>query len=267
MTKKPQYSSPRRRRRRRRRPNPLPLVLTAALTLFALWKLGGELADKFQSRSLMEQMRTQAVETAPTLPGETAPSEPVEVAPISVDFGELWLYYPDLVAWLYCPGTSLNYPVVQTDNNQFYVNHLPDGRESAGGSLFVDCTNSYGFTDGNTVIYGHDMKDGTMFGYLHNFDSQEYYQNHSDLYLLTPGQNYRVEILSAAVVPDNSWVYEMKLEGEPLRKWAAQAYGLSTVGTQATADLEAERYLTLSTCSYEYENARFVVIGSLKEIF
>ena len=258
-------SNGKRSAKRRRRPNPLLLLLTAAVTLFALWKLGGEVLDKTQSRALVEEMRAQAVQTPTTEPTEIAPD--MEFAPITVDFEQMWQSYPDLVAWLYCPGTSLNYPVVQTDNNQFYVSHLPNGQESASGALFVDCTNSYGFADANTLIYGHDMKDGSMFGNLHNYSMPDYYSRHKDIYLLTPGQNYRMEILTAAVVSDDSWVYEMKMDEARRKTWALDAHRLSLVGTQATADLEAEHYLTLSTCSYEYENARFVLIGSLKEIY
>lgn len=266
-----------RKRRRRRKPNPLALILTALLIAVSFWKMTSELVDKLQSRKLMTQMADQALvevtqptETQPTIsnqPEEPASAEPMEFAPITVDFSELWRSYPDLVAWLYCPTNSLNYPVMQTDNNQFYVDHRPDGKESAGGALFVDCTNAWDFSDANTVIYGHDMKDGTMFGYLHNYDNRDYYEKHSDIYLLTPGRNYRIEILATAVVPDDSWLYWKQMDAQQRKEWAMDVYQLSVIGTQNTADLDAEHYVTLSTCSYEYENARFVVVGSLKKIY
>ena len=266
-----------RKRPRRRRHNPLALLLTALLIAVSFWKMTSELVDKIQSRKLMTQMADQALvevtqptETQPIMPSrpeQTTPTEPMEFAPIAVDFSELWHSYPDLVAWLYCPTNSLNYPVMQTDNNLFYVDHRPDGKKSAGGALFVDCTNAWDFSDANTVIYGHDMKDGSMFGYLHNYDSRDYYEKHSDIYLLTPGRNYRIEILATAVVPDDSWLYWKQMDAQQRKEWAMDVYQLSVIGTQNTADLEAEHYVTLSTCSYEYENARFVVVGSLKKIY
>ena len=274
-------SSHKRKRRRRRNPNPLVLILTALLIAVSFWKMTSELVDKIQSRKLVAQMADQALveltqptetqpaetqSTTPHQPEEPASAEPMEFAPISVDFNELLHHYPDLVAWLYCPTTSLNYPVMQTDNNQFYVDHRPDGKESAGGSLFLDCTNAGDFSDANTVIYGHDMKDGTMFGYLHNYDNREYYKKHSDIYLLTPEWNYRLEILAAAVVPDDSWLYAKRMDARQRKDWAMDVYLLSMIGTQDTADLEAEHYVTLSTCSYEYENARFVLVASLKKL-
>jgi len=198
---------------------------------------------------------------------ETQPSEPIEFAPITVDFSELWRSYPDVSGWLYCPGTNINYPVVQTDNNQYYMHRLPDGRESAGGSLFVDCTNAWDFSDANSVIYGHDMKDGTMFGYLHNFDSQSYYEDHPVFYLLTPGRNYRMDIFCTAVVTSDSWIYEMQMDAASLQTWINKAEDASLIEPLNPVNREAEQFLTLSTCSYEYENARFVVIGALKKIY
>jgi len=230
-----------------------------------------ELADKIQSKKYLEELavqvveeNTQSTEAEAQQPQET---EPIEIAPIQVDFQELMLYYPDVAGWLYCPGTNVNYPVVQTDNNQYYMHRLPDGQESAGGSLFVDCTNAWGFTDANSVIYGHDMKDGSMFGYLHNFDSQSYYENHPVFYLLTPVYNYRMDIVCTAVVPSDSWIYQKQMDAEQLQSWMDQVRLTSLVQPKVQISSDMDHFLTLSTCSYEYENARFVVVGSLKKIY
>jgi len=261
---------PRRRRRKKRRTS-LPLILTVAVILFALWKLTTELIDKYQSKQYLDTLAAQAVQenTQPTVTEPEAPqeSEPIEFAPIEVDFQELWRNYPDITGWLYCPGTSINYPVVQTDNNQYYMHRLPNGEESAGGSLFVDCTNAWDFSDPNSVIYGHDMKDGSMFGYLHNFDSQSYYEDHPVFYLLTPSRNYRMDIFCTAVVPSDSWVYQMQMDEKQLQLWIDKAEDASSIQPLREVNRDAECFLTLSTCSYEYENARFVVIGSLKQIY
>ena len=258
-------------KRKRRRRKAIGLILTCLLILVALWKLTSELSDKVRSKKELDTMAAMAVQENTTI--ETAPEEEtqeprqIEVAPIQVDFQELWLYYPDIAGWLYCPGTSLNYPVVQTDNNQYYVHRLPDGRESAGGSLFVDCTNTWGYEDANTVIYGHDMKDGTMFGYLHNFDNQTYYENHPVIYLLSPGCNYRMDIICTAVVSIDSAPYLKKMDADELQSWLDELERISLIRPMQPINREAEHFLTLSTCSYEFEDARFVVIGSLKQIY
>ena len=239
--------------------------------LFALWNLTAELADKFRSKQHLDELAAQAVqENSQFSTGETQhlqDTQPMEFAPIQVDFLELMRYYPDIVGWLYCPGTSINYPVMQTDNNQYYMHRLPNGKESAGGSLFVDCTNTWGFSDTNTVIYGHDMKDGTMFGYLHNYDTQSYYEDHPVFYLLTPGCNYRVDIVCTAVIPSDSWLYQKQMDAEQLQAWIAETARISLIRPTVQFGQGTEHFLTLSTCSYEYANARFVVIGALKKIY
>lgn len=267
-TRAPEHIRRPRRRRRRRRRNPLLLILTAAVTLFALWKLTTELTDKIQSKKYLEELADQVVEeNTEATQADEPPEQTIEVAPIQVDFQELMLYYPDITGWLYCPNTSINYPVVQTDNNQYYMHRLPDGRESAGGSLFVDCTNGWGFTDANSVIYGHDMKDGTMFGYLHNFDSQTYYDNHPVFYLLTPVGNYRMDIVCTAVVPSDSTIYRKQMDPEQLEEWKNQLRQTSLIRPNVEISQDMDCFITLSTCSYEYENARFVVVGALKKIY
>lgn len=249
----------------------MPLILTVVVILFALYKLTTELVDKIQSKQYLDSLAQEVVEEntqpAETQPEETAATEPIEFAPIQVDFSQLWVNSPDVSAWLYCPGTNINYPVVQTDNNQYYMHRLPNGKESAGGSLFVDCTNAWDFSDANSVIYGHDMKDGSMFGYLHNFDSQSYYEAHPTFYLLTPSRNYRMDIVCTAVVPDDSWIYDMQMEEEALKYWINRVEDASLIDPLKPIDHEAEQFLTLSTCSYEYDNARFVVIGELHRIY
>lgn len=272
-TRAPEYIRRPRRRHRKRRRNPLPLILTVILVLFSFWKLTSELTDKIRSKQYLEDLAAQAV-VENTLPSEESDqaslppqeTEPLEFAPIQVNFEELRLYYPDVIAWLHCPGTNINYPVMQTDNNDYYMHRLPDGKESAGGSLFVDCSNSWDFSDANTIIYGHDMQDGSMFGYLHNFDSQTYYEKHPVFYLLTPVYNYRMDVFCGAVIPNDSNLYRLKMNDDELKTWLDKVNLASMIHPNTMIDREAKHFLTLSTCSYEYENARFVVIGSLKQI-
>lgn len=226
--------------------------------------------DAFRSKQQFEDAAQSVQENTvpePEAAAQVQETRTMEFAPIQVDFSELQRYYPDVNGWLYCDGTNINYPLVQTDNNQYYMYRLPSGEESAGGSLFVDCTNAWDFSDSNTVIYGHDMKNGTMFGYLHNFDQQSYYENHPIFYLLTPSRNYRMDIFCTAVVPSDSWIYQKQMDEDQLDKWIQKAEQTSLIQPLSAAHREAEHFLTLSTCSYEYGNARFVVIGSLTQVW
>lgn len=144
----------------------------------------------------------KAVETAPqtqqTENGQTESAiKPVsETAPITVDFERLQEENKDIIAWLYCPDTEINYPVVQSKDNEYYLRRLLDGTWNIAGTLFMDYRNAADCSDLHTIIYGHNMKNNTMFGSLPKYSKQEYYEEHSVLYLLTPKQNYKVKLIA-----------------------------------------------------------------------
>ena len=169
------------------------------------------------------------------------------------------------IAWLYCPDTEINYPVVQSKDNEYYLRRLLDGTWNIAGTLFMDYRNAADCSDLHTIIYGHNMKNNTMFGSLPKYSKQEYYEEHSVLYLLTPKQNYKVKLIAGYVTPSDSKVYEFektKEERSGLLKTALD----NSLFTSGTTVSDEDRLLTLSTCSYEYDNARFVLMGILKEI-
>lgn len=89
-------------------------------------------------------------------------------------------------SWIYIPGTSIDYPVVQGINNEVYLEYDAYGNDSVYGAIFINCENSPDFSDYKTVIYGHSMKDGSMFHQLHDYTSEEFAKNHSELYFYLP---------------------------------------------------------------------------------
>ena len=101
-----------------------------------------------------------------------------------------------MVAWLYCPDTSIDYPVTQGSDNEFYLHHSYTGAEDQSGAIFVDAQCSPGFVDANSMIYGHSMMDGSMFGGLEAWEKQEYYDEHPVMWLLTPQADYKVKLFS-----------------------------------------------------------------------
>lgn len=102
-----------------------------------------------------------------------------ETAPIKVDFERLQEENKDIIAWLYCPDTEINYPVVQSKDNEYYLRRLLDGTWNIAGTLFMDYRNAADCSDLHTIIYGHNMKNNTMFGSLPKYSKQEYYEEHS----------------------------------------------------------------------------------------
>ena len=204
----------------------------------------------------MDEAHTSAEITGNTL----------RAAPIQVDFNTLFAMNQDVVAWLYCPDTPINYPVVQAADNEYYMHRLVDGRNSYPGTLFLDYRNSDDFSDWNTVIYGHNMRNNSMFGTLPEYKQKAYLESHPEIYLLTPECNYVINVVSGFVTPNDSDLYNA-LRPDDEEKERLVKMCLKDTDT-ALEDYPAaqDRMVTLSTCSYEYNNARFVLIGILEEL-
>jgi len=205
-----------------------------------------------------------------TLPEEPAESAGPEDTPSrwpKVDFEALWEINPDVVAWLYCEGTAINYPVVKGTDNEYYLRRLLDGTWNIAGSLFVDANNQPGFVDHNTIIYGHNLKDGSMFRCVAEYKKQEYYDAHPVMLLVTPEQNYEIQLFSGYVADpqkaEETWSTWYGSHGE-FQSWIDATLARSTFSSDVLPTT-ADRFITLSTCSYEWEDARYVVVGVLVE--
>ena len=111
-----------------------------------------------------------------------------------MDFESLLAQGPDVKAWLELPGTVIQYPVAQGEDNSYYLKHLYDGTANKVGCLFIDYENAEDFSDNNTIIYGHNMRDGSMFSALVEYKAQAYYDEHPEMYLVTPEGGYVVEV-------------------------------------------------------------------------
>ena len=172
-----------------------------------------------------EELKSSAVAASDSFKAQAGAQE----APIEVDFDELLAINGDVVGWLYCEGTPINYPVVQGDDNSYYLKHLIDGSKNINGTLFIDHRNGANFADENTVVYGHHMKNGSMFASLVNYKSQEYFDAHPILYFLTPDGNYRIELFSGYVCDSHAAAFSRAIE--PQQSYEEYlAYSLRKIG-------------------------------------
>ena len=248
------------------------LALLAAVSIFMNVRHYDEekrAADSYSD--MLDFVITDSIEeTQPTEPNEAEetevatepPTEPdEEEQTISIDFEQLTAKYPDVVGWLYCEGTPINYPVMQSDDNDYYLRRLPDGTYNTAGSLFADYRCGDIGETSNYIIYGHNMKNGTMFSSLTKYKSQAYYDEHPVLYLFTPEADYKIELIAGFVSKPTGDVYNTEQIYEQMIE-----YGSLSTFESLIKPCVGDRYITLSTCSYEYENARYVVIGTLDEI-
>ncbi len=183
-----------------------------------------------------------------------------------VDFQALARANPDVAGWLIVPDTEINYPVVNAPDNEYYLKRLFNQRKNDAGTLFIDARNRRGFQDANTVIYGHNMKNGTMFAAITRYKDQRYYDGHPRAYLLTTEGKFVIELFAGFVssIKDDSWQRTFADDGEHAR-WIARMREKSTFETTVQPDA-ATQTVTLSTCSYEYDDARYVVMGTLTRV-
>lgn len=185
-----------------------------------------------------------------------------EKPPISVDFDGLCRENPDIVGWIYCEDTPVNYPVLQGEDNKKYLSVQPDGRTSGSGSVFIDCNCDREFISDNTIMYGHNLKN-KMFASLSRYSNQAYYDKHSVMWLLTPGENYKIELFAAFVIKDGGWIYVIDLPFPGDWDEFTESCRKASIIRPSFQPEQDDRLITLSTCDYSFDNARYVVVGSL----
>lgn len=235
----------------------LATILLSAILLFSVYSLVRILKGYRDSRQTYDALSSEVVATVSPVPSaapkaEETPAPPE--TPLAIDWETLKQTNPDVVGWLYCEGTPINYPIVQRDDNEYYLTRGFDRKKSAGGALFLDCRNNIAALDENLIVYGHRMKDDSMFGTIPQYAEEDYLLLHPTMYLLTPEQNYRVELFACRTVHSEEKYFETSFES----KTAFQRY-LNKAVEQSYWQPEAKPgtdnpTLTLATCS-TYENA------------
>lgn len=247
------------------------LLLYGGLNLFFYLLQSGKSASANQnliSMAVAVKPEDPAPEETSQTPAETeAQEEPQqtwldEIPPITVDFDVLQAQSQDVVGWLYCEDTPINLPICQGKDNDYYLYHLYDGTGNSSGTLFIDYRSPRDFSAGNTVIYGHNMKNRTMFGSISNYRKQEYYDTHPVLWLLTPQQDYKLEPVVGVVTPDVSEIFSYELSCEQAYDLVTRLREDSTFQTDIRLQ-PTDRFVSLSTCSYEFDEARYVVIARM----
>ena len=184
----------------------------------------------------------------------------------NVDFQSLLKENEDVKAWLYSENTVINYPIVQGEDNQFYLYRMINKQWNGKGSLFIDFRNEKPFEDFNTVVYGHRMKDGSMFHSLVDYRDKKYFNKHKKTMLITPEHKYDLYIFGVVTIPADSDKYKFSFSGQSEKQeyldWIKEN---SEIDTCVLATPE-DNIVMLSTCTYEFDDARLVVYGKLVEV-
>ena len=186
-----------------------------------------------------------------------------ERSPINVDFQLIRdEVNPETMGWIYCDDTPINYPVMyhQADNI-YYLNHNSNGEDTACGAIYIDCSNFPDFRDTNTIIHGHHLNDGSMFGSLGQWSDQEYFDSHKVFYLNTPDSNYKVVMFAYFETPVGSSVYQIDFSGqEEISQWVKWLQNETLIKSDYEY-MTGDHFIVLSTCMYSFENARGVLCG------
>lgn len=182
-----------------------------------------------------------------------------------IDFDNLQKINSDIIGWIYIEETNINYPIVQGRDNKYYLKHLLNKEWNSSGCIFLDSRNSSDLSDKHSIIYGHHMRDGKMFSDLVKYKQQPFYEKHPEILILTPDGNYKLIIFSAYVtsVIDDVWNIDFSTEND-YDEWINKSLYKSCLKCDVNPTT-ADQIVTLSTCSYEYNNARFVLLGLLKK--
>ncbi|WP_025847499.1 class B sortase [Paenibacillus ehimensis] len=256
-----------------------PLCL--GLMLFSGYELTGIFRSYHDNRVVLAEARQLYGHAEPRYPRVEAvepPDDPVEVpkreAPQTespkearAQFEALLEVNPDVAGWIRIGNTAIDYPVVQGEDNAYYLNRNYKGEESGAGSIFLDFRNDIGKVQPNTVIYGHRMKDGSMFGDLKKFLKEDFFRENLVFQYDTLYHSYRAEVFS--VYPATADLDYIRTGFESEREYKAflqtlQERSLYKTDTVLGAD---DRILTLSTCDYTLDPAkgRLVIHAKLIE--
>jgi len=230
-----------------------------------------------QSRSFYEGLAS-GVETRPHEPGyigmdgEWVPShggdegDDADTWVPYVDFDALSLLYPGIVGWIRLEGTLLDYPLMQYTDNDFFLTHLPDGTTHRSGSIFLDYQNAGDFSDKSILIYGHETRAGDMFGMLKQYREQEFFEANPVVYLHTPERDYVLVLFAGHVAHSRRDHPPLEFASdEEFLDYIEHIKSISVFNSSVEVSAE-DRIVSLVTCTYDFSDARLIVVGKLVEI-
>lgn len=208
--------------------------------------------DETSSETMME---TEPVQTCDMLPEET-------MRELTAAAQTLTGAYPDAIGWLMIPHTNINYPLMQGEDNAFYLSHAYDGSRLSSGSVFLDSRCEKHLLNGINVVYGHNMKNGSMFAGLTKFGDAKYFNAHRYGWLATSDKVYRIDFCSLAHVDCDDSFYD---GSQPVTDWLPRVEQLSTICSGIAYDVN-DCFISLSTCTSANGDDRTVLTGRLVEM-
>lgn len=194
--------------------------------------------------------------------------EGVRDAEHHIDFEKLAQINPDLYAWIRIPGTQIDYPVAQREgDDEYYLNRDLYGKPRFAGCIYTEDENSKDFTDFNTVLYGHNMKNGSMFRELHLFEEADFFAEHEYFFIDTPDGVLVYRIFAAYSSDARHILHSYDYKDQKVRQdYIDEILHVHSVNANLRSDVKLtpeDRIVTLSTCNHGQTDQRYLVQGVL----
>ncbi len=244
-------------------------ILAAALCVIGVvigigfMKLKDDKPEEPVKKAAAESIKIEKPEVQPE------PEPVLDTVPQKIDFQGLWAINPDAYAFIEIPGTQVNYPVMQssTQEEDYYLNVTFEGVAALPGSIYSRMVNAKDFTDPITVIYGHDMLDGSYFGDLKNYIDRGFFDTYRDMYIYTPELQLEYKIIAEVVHDDTliSATHDLKVP-DSVPAFIQELQGIPEPQNQFAEDMTVtpeDRLVTLSTCIGDRPNNRRLIVAKL----
>ena len=237
------------------------LVCIALMTAYLLRKDHQETEQEQQQEYIQEVYVEEAV----------LPEPEEEIAELPIDFEGLWQINPEIYAWLEVPDTNMNYPILQHEgeDQSYYLSRDMYCKDNVAGSIYTEHYNNKDFQDPHTVIYGHNMKNGSMFHNVRYFAEREYFDEHEELYIYLPDKILKYQIIACYEYDDRHLLGtfdfdDVEAYGEYLENVMnpRSMYTMIREGVEVTTE---DKLVTLSTCIANKPNNRRLLQAVLTE--
>jgi len=166
----------------------------------------------------------------------------------SIDLEALREVNPEVIGWIHIPDTAVDYPIMQGEDNEYYLNNTWDGKPSSVGSIFMERKNSSDFSDYNTILYGHHMKNGSMFATVKYYADQSYWSEHPYIYVVDDSGVHRYEVFAAFEAGVTDYPYYLGFTEERKQEYIDFSLSMTEIDTGVEPGVN-DRMLTLSTCT------------------
>ena len=240
------------------------VILIIALVLFAAGAsiLYSDYREKDKEKRQYEDLAKLATETSREESEEStdkASEETAENQYVSpIQFDQLKAMNPDIVGWLKIEGTSIDYPIVQTDNNETYLDTDFEGKKNPSGAIFLDYESEPDFSGRHNILYGHHMKNGSMFKDIIKYKEESFFKEHQIITVYTPDREYHLRPFTVLYTDADGERRRTKFDTE--EEFQGYVEKMTKKGFfYQTPDAPIETLWSFVTCSYELADARTIL--------